>query len=327
VTNPCADNDFADLPHPFYYWYDWLPTRNGPDDKGRRFDCRLWLKAGDHYHFFPVKLERIAVASHDFSRLRSQLGDAPLSATILMGVTDHTVLDPRLSNWLELIGSAADGTLSDRAGAALKEHPPKDSGTQSFLMVLAEAKNQIDLERHTTTIDGEHLMVELHGRLKLSRRLLRARVWLGLTDIFGPKPPNHWRILRRGLAEDHIVVYWGHSGIGENFPLAQIEKHLNVTHDVITDELRRSPLKLVAFISCYSYMYFGQDLLEAGAQRDNGGYFIFTGMEFSRSDARPLAVLDLVDRVLRDDGGRVDKLPVLADDEFWLIKEVRGQSH
>jgi hypothetical protein len=66
-------------------------------------------------------------------------------------------------------------------------------------------------------------------------------------------------------------------------------------------------------------MYFGQDLLQAGAE-GNGGYFVFTGMESSKHEAGPLAVLDLVDRVLVDP--RVSKLPRLGDDEFWLIKEV-----
>src|SRR5579871_1888401 len=46
VTNPCSDDDFADLPLPFYYWYDWQPERHGPDGNGVAFDCRKWLRAG-----------------------------------------------------------------------------------------------------------------------------------------------------------------------------------------------------------------------------------------------------------------------------------------
>src|SRR5262249_41674655 len=40
ITNPCADDDYADLPHPFYYWYDWQVDRHGPDADGKLFDCR-----------------------------------------------------------------------------------------------------------------------------------------------------------------------------------------------------------------------------------------------------------------------------------------------
>ena len=163
------------------------------------------------------------------------------------------------------------------------------------------------------------------GRLRQSGRPLRVRLWLGLTDVFGPTPPAHWRILRRALVEDQLVVYWGHSGIGENFRLAQIERHLGVSHEQMSADLRAAPLRLVAFLSCYSYMYFGQDLLAAGAEREDGGYFVFTGMESARHEAGPLAVLELVDRILRPDNpeGRVDAMPRLGDDEFWLVKEVR----
>jgi hypothetical protein len=45
-------------------------------------------------------------------------------------------------------------------------------------------------------------------------------------------------------------------------------------------------------------------------------------MEHSQHEAGPLAVIDLVDRVLSDPSGRIDKEPLLGDDEFWLVKEV-----
>jgi hypothetical protein len=326
VTNPCSDNDFADLPHPFYYWYDWLPTRHGPDDAGRSFDCRAWLKPGDHYHYFDVQLERVSAASHDFSRLRALLGDAPLSATILVGVTNHGMTDLKLALWRDRLEG---GDITARATQALQEwssQHPRDAGTANFLAALADLRAVVEVERHRTFLDGEYLVSEVEGQLKQSGRRLRARLWLGLTDIFGPKPPQHWRILRQALAEDQIVLYVGHSGIGENFRLAQLEQHLGISHQQMTAELRRSSWRLIAFISCYSYMYFGQDLLDAGAQSQNGGYFVFTGMETNRHTAGPVALLDLVDRVLRAPDGRVDKLPLLGDNDFWLVKEVLGVS-
>jgi hypothetical protein len=329
VTNPCADDDFADLPHPFYYWYDWLPDRHGPDDDGHPFDCRQWLSAGTDYDFFDVKLERISAASHDFSRLRKQLDatPGPLSATILVGVVDHKVIDLRLPAWQKLLGEDDHGSLPSRADGARiqwKQSPPREPGTASFLGVLSELRNVMDIERHQSRVDDGYLMVEANGKLKQSGRPMRVRVWLGMTDVFGPRPPRHWRILERALAEDELVIYWGHSGIGENFRLAQIEKNLKLSHEAMSAELARSPLRLVAFISCYSYMYFGQDLLAAGAQHDGGGYFVFTGMEHSTHEAGPLAVLDLVDRVMSRPDGKLDKLPLLGEDEFWLVKEVLG---
>ena len=330
VTNPCADDDFADLPHPFYYWYDWLPTRHGPDDSGRSFDCRKLLHAGDHYDFFDVKLSRAGAPTQDFSKLRAQLASGPLTATILVGVTDHTVTDPQLATWRTLLGDASDGELPVRASSALvawARGKQMESGTRSFLKVLEELSSVMRIARHKSTLDDGYLLVEVNGTLVKSGRPIRVRVYLGLTDIFGPVPPKHWRLLRRALTEDQIVAYWGHSGIGENFRLAQIEKNLAVPHEQMAKELRASPLRLVAFISCYSYMYFGQDLLAAGAELKDGAYFVFTGVEAAKHEAGPLAVLELVDDVLRPGNaeGRVSKLTRLGDDEFWLVKEVAGK--
>jgi hypothetical protein len=322
VTNPCADDDFADLPHPYYYWYDWLPTRHGPDDDKKPFDCRKWLHAGDHYAFFDVGLRRIAAPSHDFRRLRAQLGDGPLQVTILVGAVNHAMLDLGLGAWRELL---TGDDLLEKANEALARWnaaKPHDTGTRSFLTVLSELGGVMSVDRHLAAVEGDYLVVTVDGRLKQSGRALRVRLYLGMTDIFGPKPPQHWAILRRALADDQIVMYWGHSGIGENFRLAQIEKNLGVSHEEMTATLLGAKWRLIAFLSCYSYMYFGQDLLQAGAE-GNGGYFIFTGMEASKHEGGPLAVLDLVDRVLVD--GRVENLPRLGDDEFWLIKEVDGR--
>jgi hypothetical protein len=324
VTNPCADNDFADLPHPFYYWYDWLPTRHGPDDDGKPFDCRRWLHAGDDFDFFDVKLEAASVPSHDFGRLRAQLGGGPLTATIVVGVVNHFMLDLGLPAWRDLL---AGGDLVGRANEGLArwdEMRPHDLGTRSLLTALSELGGVMSLERHSATVDGDYLVVEVEGRLKQSLRPLRVRLFLGMTDIFGPRPPKHWSILKRALVEDQLIVYWGHSGIGENFRLAQIEKNLGLDHARMSGELQHASWRLIAFLSCYSYMYFGQDLLQAGAD-NSGGYFVFTGMESSKHEAGPLAVLELVDHVLADARGRVDKLPRLGDDEFWLIKEVDGR--
>jgi hypothetical protein len=329
VTNPCADDDFADLPHPFYYWYDWLPTRHGPDDDGRAFDCRPLLQKGDQYDFFELALERSGASERDLSRLRSQLGQGLITATIIVGAVDHKALDLQPGFWEGLLGQAGDGSLPERARLARRRWeraPVREIGTRNFLELLDELRRVVKVTSHQTRSDGEALLVEVRGALRASRRQVRLRFWLGLTDVFGPRPPTHWRVLRRALADDQVVVYWGHSGIGENLRLSRIEQHLNLSHAVVAGELRRSPLRLVAILSCYSYMYFGQDLLAAGAERSDGAYFLFTGTESARREAGPLGVLGLLDTILRPDNAtaRLERVPRLEDDEFWLLKEVAG---
>jgi hypothetical protein len=325
ITNPCADDDFADLPHPFYYWYDWLPTRHGPDAAGRSFDCRTLLRRGDHFHTFRVAFERFAAPAGDLLRLRGQLATGTITATVVIGATNHAVTDLELDSYRDQLGDGGPGELPMRALKIVDRSPIREGGTRSFLGVLADLDSTMSVSHHRSIVENGYLLVEVEGALKASARPVRVRFWLGHTDLFGPVVPGHFSILRRAIAEDRVVVYWGHSGIGENFRLAQIEKHVGISHAQMSAELRASPLRLTAFVSCYSYMYFGQDLLAAGAEREDGGTFVFTGMESSRREAGPLAIFDLVDSILRPDNpsGRLERLPRLGDDEFWLVKEVR----
>jgi len=323
-TNPCSDDDFADLPHPYYYWYDWMPSRHGLDDDGRGFDCRDLLKLGDHHAEVEVALERVGAATHDFGALRSQLGRGLLRATVVVGAVDHATVDLLPDWWKDQLGDGAGAALQARAAQASKRAAQLEGGTRGLLSVIDELPRVMDIERHRSLVEEGSLVVEVTGKLHHSARPLVLRLALAFTDVFGPVKPRHFGLLRRALSEDQLVVYWGHSGIGENFRLAQIEAHAQASHAQLTSELKRSPLRLVAFLSCYSYMYFGQDLLAAGAERDDGAYFIFTGTEQAKKEAGPLAVLELVDEVLRPENpkGRLDGLARLAEDEFWLIKEV-----
>lgn len=329
TTNPCADNDFADLPHPYYYWYDWYPTRVDRDDRKRPFDCTKLLRPGRDYAYYPIDLGPPRNASNDFGKLAATLRRASetraLGATAMLGVLDHEVTALALDAWRERIGQGHD-TLADHAKDAQRAFDeggaPRERGLGMLLLTLRELVKMIDDIDHTTTLDGEYLTVEVNGRYKQSGARLRLRLVLGMTDVFGPKPPAHWRYLQRGLASDDLVVYWGHSGIGENFRLAQIEKNLGQTPAQTQAALDGSPLQLVAFISCYSYMYFGQDLLAASQQRPSGTTFLFTGMGAVVDDRGPLPLFELVDRLLdKRQPTTIAKLPI-GDEELWIVKRV-----
>src|SRR5213075_3187820 len=146
---------------------------------------------------------------------------------------DHAVLDLALPRYRDLLAEGGPGALPARTAAARaswQSAGPHEPGTRHFLELLQALPEAMTIERHTTRIADEHLVLEVSGRLARSGSPLRLRVWLGMTDIFGPRPPGHWPILQRALGEDQIVVYAGHAGIGENFRLARIEQSTGVTH-------------------------------------------------------------------------------------------------
>ena len=306
---PCTHDDLAELPEPYYYWYDWWPDRAGVDLDGRSWDCKRLLLQGRDFTDRRIELGRKAEPSPDFDTLREELS-GPLSATVLIGVLDYHAGDLGYPALRKRLGSGRDP--SARARAVLARGAPADRGTLFFLRYLAGLDRLLDSGTYSTALEGDALAVTVEGTLKRSRRKITLHGYAALTDIFGPRPPAHWAILRRALTRDPIVICAGHSGIGENFRLAQIASHTGVEPAQLAGEAPR--FQLIAFLSCYSYMYFGQDLIASGRPRE----YVFTGSDFTRGDTGALAVIDLIDQVL---AGATPSVHFLEPDDFFLIKE------
>lgn len=316
VCSPCADNDFADLPHPYYLWYDWLPDRHGGDGNGAPFDCRAWLKEGQDFVTRTVALAPAPAASGSLSSLaRGLAGTEPLRATFLFGVLDHPVADPKLAEVEQALGP---GSLAAVAVAARPRF--RERGTRKLLDFLVALPKLLAVRAWRVRLDDGYLRVEVDGALARSGRAITLAAWLGLTDLFGPVEPRHFRILADALRRDQLIVYAGHSGLGENFRLAQIVAHVGIDERAFSAELGRAPYQLIAFLSCYSYMYFGHDLTRAAGRA--GRHFVYTGTEFTKGDAGALAVLDLADQALAAPTA-APKLGWIDPSDFLIVKAAR----
>ncbi len=316
-TNPCSDDDFAELPHPFYYWYDWWPNRRGTDELGARYDCSTLMTDGVDYKHHDLQLARVALPSANYADWVSALkkDQGTLRGTLLFGVQDH---DVKTLDHAPLRAALGDGVdLSKRAAALLDKDEP-EIGLGKALRFLKDLPEVMYVSNHRTTITDGYLVVELDGVLRKSRRGVVLRVLYGFSDVFGPVPPNHWNLVRRALSQDHVVVYVGHSGIGENLKLEQISQHTNTPKEVLLEELGRAPYQAVAFLSCYSYMYFGRDFMEAGPA---GRAFVYTGNEYTKGDRGGLALLALLDQVAS--GVQSPQLRWMYPEDFLLVKAYR----
>jgi len=319
ITNPCSDDDFADLPHPIYYWYDFLPDRHGPDDAGKEFDCRKILKPNRDYFSHALKLKRVAEPSFDFADFRREMesNPGPLNVTILYGVLDHDVTQPDVEG---LRAELAEGApLAERVRDARATENPRERAVRQLLQLLTDLPSVVTVTSHTTALQDGYLRLTLQGTFKRSGRLVRMHLFHGLTNVFGPVPPNHWAIARQAITTEHVVIYVGHSGIGENLKLSQIEKHLQVPHQQLADELAKAPYQVMAFLSCYSYMYFGQDLMNAGGK---GREFVFTGTGYGKGEQGSLAVLDLLDQTLLKNSDEKAVVHHVEAEDFILFKAV-----
>lgn len=307
---PCSDDDLAELAEPSVYWYDFWPDRAGRDLDGRAYDCRQLLVAGRDFTEREVLLSRRERPAPDFTALRDGL-KGPIRATVLLGVLDYHAGDLGLQALRERIGAG-----SDPAARPLLEGAPDERGELFLLRFLSRIGEVLRPESYTTGLDGDYLTVALRGALRRSGRAIELRATVGLTDIYGPRPPGHWRILREALARDSVIIYAGHSGIGENFRLGRIAQEVGVQRAALEAESARVPFQLIAFLSCYSYMYFGQDLIAAGRPRE----YLYTGTAFSRGDLGALAALDFIDQAL---AGDAVSLRFLEADDFLFVKELR----
>ena len=171
--------------------------------------------------------------------------------------------------------------------------------------------------------------MEARGRLKQSNRPMIMHLWLGMTDIFGPRAPQHWRILERALAENQVDDLLGSLRHRRKFPAGADRETPSAcrTKNFRAERLAHSPLRMDGVHQLlFVHAILARICSRPARSGENGGYFVFTGMEHSQHEAGPLAVIDLIDRVLApaNGTGQIEKLPLLGDDEFWLIKEVAG---
>ena len=321
VTNPCVDDDYADLPHPFYYWYDWLPERHGLDAAGKPFDCRNLLHPGVDYFARTASLARVSTPLNQLDGLRQRFGssDRPLQATVLIGVLEHEWPHFDYPGLARALG-AGTNDLPRKALAAQNGPSRREYGEGILLKLLSDLPLVMSLTGYRTSLQNGYLRVDVDGTLDRSGRTLKLHAFVGVTDVLGPTPPRHWSILRNGLKTDDIIVYAGHSGVGENFRLKRILDDAKLPVAAFAKEFQHAPFQLIAFLSCFSYMYFGRDL-EAAAQHAAGRAFVYTGSEYSKGDRGTLAILDLVDQALARGNGRL-ALHHVADDDFLLLKEV-----
>jgi hypothetical protein len=332
ITNPCVDDDYADLPHPIYHWYDWMPYRDDKDANGRPIQCRKLLKEGVDYFTRTAKLSPLPTSGPDFRQLQAGLGEekGPLRVTLIIGVHNHDWQNP---DYPGLLAELSGGDPAAQALAALARPKLRERGTQELLAVLRDlpeitasaAANPAAERRMTGHMEGDYLVLEVQAVLRHSGRPLRLRLVHGLTDVLGPTPPRHWPLAKQALAQEQVVIYVGHSGVGENMRLSRIAAGSGGPREQVLADVAAAPYQLVAFLSCYSYMYFGLDLIEVEASKTSPRReFVFTGTPFSDGDRGSLAVLDFVDSLLagtiRPGGGQLPKLRFVAPKAFFIFK-------
>lgn len=276
VGFPCADPKIADYAHPEYLWYYWLPRREG-------CAARLRGDVGD----VTVEVRRRRAPDGELGRWRDALAAdvaaRPLRVRAVFGYLNHQ--EARPEHEVVRAALAQDGALDLEWGSA--EYVRFVRGTGD---VLAERSL-------VTAVAETGPVAEITGVLRRSGRPVEIVAHLTETDLLAPAAyaPRHTPLLLAGLREADAIVYAGHSGLGVNFSRGQLEQG-GVD---VAGVLAGSPTRLIAFIGCYTYAYFGDDL--AGALR-HAPLFAYTGNSVAAVGDSALHVLRTVDCLLAGDG-------------------------
>jgi hypothetical protein len=286
IANPCSTTELADFPDPLYFWYFWKPTEKG---------CFRWLREGKE--FFSVRGDIIGIEWPD--------------------QTEGTALKHALQNKEEIKVTAIFGIMD----SYIKESEKQDEiGLRHFQEFTEEMAGIIDNPFVIKTRKKNTLLQSIKGRLHESGKKIHLTTSFGPTDIFSNTPAEHWTTARNGLQTDDLVIYAGHSGLGENMSVENIEKHTNKKMNI--KEL--PDYQLVAFLSCYTYTYFGLDLVErySRAQKEKKIDLLFTGSSYTsgKMAAYLISYLDSILSPHKLSGGNNLTSQFLDPEGFLLIK-------
>lgn len=272
ISYPCADRRIADYAHPEYLWYYWQP---------RRGDC---VHAPDAVGEVALQVVSRRAPGGELTAWRDDLvnalADRPLRVVVVFGYLNHQVDRP-------------DPAVV-RAALMNDEAVDLEWGSEQFVAFVRATDGLLDGRTLVASVGDAGPVAAVSGALRGSGRRVEIVATLTETDVLVPAPhvPRHTPLLLAGLREADAILYAGHSGLGINFSRARLE--LDAPGELAA-ALAGSPTRLIAFIGCYTYAYFGDDL--AGALPQDA-LFVYTGNSVAQVADSTLHVLKTVDCLL-----------------------------
>ncbi len=309
-----SDSEYSDIPHPEYLWYYWDPGFSGKDLNGIRYDARKLMTQADFSQgtFEVIKNQKITGPGIWLDR--TGFSDRPsLQATAIFGVLDTKLkfLDigaifPKASAIFSPITWDNVEAALDKAALTVWEENGSNYAI-GFLREIPKIFDPASLEISRVSPDT----FKIRGLLKNSAKPMTLTFFFGITDLLGPITPNHWNLAAKGLSEDDMVFYVGHSGLGENFRLENIKKYSKKS------VVLGPHLKVLGLFSCFSMHYFEDGFYEA-AKSHPRTQRLLTGSSFV-SPKMVSGVIKFVDNLLV--GGSAKPLPDVESEAFLILTQ------
>lgn len=284
VLSPVFEGEYADIPDPFYAWYFWKPG--------------AWGRAGT--------VAEATVASRVIGKVKAfslpRIEGPELRATVIFGVVDakRKAWKPSES-FPSKEGGANELAKALETMRGLQAQPGLDRGSLYAIDFLSNLHHVFEGSELRYRWENDWRVLHLEGAAGGKR--VKLRYYFGPTDLLAGEPPAHWRLAADALGTDDLVVYNGHSGLGENFARRNIEKFAEAP-------VRQRAGQLLAVLSCYSFFYL--------SEQDAPGGLLLTGSDYT-SARGPLGLLIQLTK-----GGKGNP-PFTEPGDFLILKA--GMSH
>ena len=299
-TFPCADPEIADYPHPEYLWYFWQPLQPG---------CPALLPAPRVLGWVSLRIIQRLPPSGDFGPFKRSFAPPPsraaaapaLRVVLVFGYLDHQAARPDLAQLARCL-TAVSASHPQESGS---ECSYTEWGAAQYGRFLQSAGAVLDVNERVVRVHPEVLETQLSGRLRRSGRRIAITAYLTETDLLAPPPyvPHHIPLVLAALREAEVIVYVGHSGLGANFSVSQLEK--SASPKIVAELLRGSPVRVLGFIGCYTYSYFGHDFGQRVGDRGAETLFVYTGNAVEQTAQSALHILSTLDCIMQSPEGRL----------------------
>lgn len=306
-TNPCSDEELADIPHPYYFWYFWEPSKKNTRRQSKSNEC---LSVYNSKTLINAEISFEEDPSHPIAQGAGRIATLKMKdeikAAYIFGIIDSKGTQPTTKSLIEMLTDSSADLNQAFASLSinLNENDTKlERGALYFGRFLSQLTKILNI-RSTTYEEIPHgIVLNIHGDFRKSGKKISLNVFYGPTDVLDGFPPAHWSFLADAIKQDDVLVYNGHSGLGENVSLKNITSNSTGLSILKGDGIPE--YQLIAILSCYSSYYYNSEISQLRKKVNTNAVTdtVLTGSSYT-SDIGALGILAYIDSIL--DQGQSD---------------------
>lgn len=238
---PCGDSTH---PEPEYFWYFFNPHAYG---------CPL--QAGTDYQQLDGNLQFLPSTGTTYPEYQRLVNEKVINAHLFFGMNDPSLSRNPVSS--RDIGASAYRSLRQNL---------IQKGYQVHTWTAAEFEKYFDGQSFL------YPFVEDFSKAAPSGVTMKVRLFFGPTDTYSAQ--GFFKFYQQALLQSSLLVYAGHSGLGEYLDLATLHGQSGLQFSMPKDRYQ-----ILFFNGCSSYPYYNQQYL---------------GLKFSPQDPRGTKNLDII---------------------------------